>query len=132
MTKNKKKSWKVLFSIFIVWAIVHLLTGLFEEEEKNINTQKSQVETTQNTTKKAPEDLLWFAKFQCEKEIKARIPSAKVHFRQDNYINGNSYTVYGTVDGQNAFGAMVRQNFGCEIIIDQENDKFQITDLLIE
>ena len=58
MTKNKKKSWKVLFAIFIVWAIVHLLTGLFEEEEKNINTQKSQVETTQNTTKKAPEDLL--------------------------------------------------------------------------
>ena len=36
MTKNKKKSWKVLFAIFIVWAIVHLLTGLFEEEEKNI------------------------------------------------------------------------------------------------
>lgn len=131
MTNDKKNSWKWFLAIFIIWAIVHFLAG-FTEKSKNTDSTKSQVETTQKTTKKSSEDLTWFAKFQCEKEIKARIPSAKVHFRQDNYINGNSYTVYGTVDGQNAFGAMVRQNFGCEIILDQENDKFWIKDLLIE
>ena len=134
MTNNKKNSWKWFLAIFIVWVIVHSLAGLIEET-KNTNTPKPQVETTQNTTKKSPEDLLWFAKYQCEKEIKARAiypPSVKVKFRNDHYIEGNSYTVYGTVDSQNAFGAMVRQNFGCEIILDQENDKFWIKDLLIE
>ena len=131
MTKKKKNNWIGFLLILIIWAIVHSIAG-FTEKSKNTDSPKSQVETTQKTIKKSSEDLTWFAKFQCEKEIKARIPSAKVHFRQDNYINGNSYTVYGTIDGQNAFRAMVRQNFGCEIIIDQENDKFWIKDLLIE
>ena len=86
-----------------------------------------------NTNKN--EDLTWFAQFACEKEIKARAiypPSVKVHFRRDNYIKGNSYTVYGTVDSQNAIGAMVRQNFACEAIIDEANDKYWIKDLNIE
>ena len=116
---------------------------IYEKEDysnfRNNNSSSYKVETEQKpeqkseTKKKSHEDLTWFAKFQCEKEIKARIPSAKnIHFRQDNYINGNSYTVYGTVDGQNAFGATIRNNFGCEVVIDQGNDKFWIKDLLIE
>ena len=81
------------------------------------------------------EDLTWFAEYACQQEIKARAiypPSVKVHFRRDNYIKGNSYTIYGTVDSQNAFGAMVRQNFACEAIIDKENDKYWVNDLNIE
>ena len=81
------------------------------------------------------EDLTWFAEYACQQEIKARAiypPSVKVNFRRDNYIKGNSYTIYGTVDSQNAFGAMVRQNFACEAIIDKENDKYWVNDLNIE
>lgn len=102
---------------------------------KEYNKKIEKIVKENQTNKKSPEDLLWFAKYQCEKEIKARAiypPAVKVKFRDDHYVEGNSYTVYGTVDSQNAFGAMVRQNFGCEIIIDQQNDKFQIKDLLIE
>lgn len=87
------------------------------------------------TSAQKPEDLTWFAQYACQKEIKARAvypPSVKVHFRRDNYIKGNSYTVYGTVDSQNAFGAMVQQNFACEAILDKENDKYWINDLNIE
>lgn len=80
-------------------------------------------------------DYIGFAQATCQETIKARSvypPSVKVHFRSDNYINGNSYTVYGTVDRQNAFGAMVRQNFACEAIIDEANDKYWVKDLNIE
>ena len=130
-----KKKIIVIFGIIILLGII----GNIIDTQDNNNSSSYKVETEQKpeqkseTKKKSHEDLTWFAKFQCEKEIKARIPSAKyIHFRQDNYINGNSYTVYGTVDGQNAFGATIRNNFGCEVVIDQGNDKFWIKDLLIE
>lgn len=134
--KNNKLSYFIFALIlsFVLMAIsVHI-----GDSGKNITTDTTvQVNKQQKeeTAKKVPEDFLWFAKYQCEKEIKSRAiypPSVKVKFRDDHYIEGNSYTVYGTVDSQNAFGAMVRQNFGCEIILDQENDKFWIKDLLIE
>ena len=102
------------------------------ENPKSVPSKPKKEEAKHSQTK---EDLTWFAQYACQKEIKARAvypPSVKVHFRRDNYINGNSYTVYGTVDSQNAFGAMVRQNFACETIIDKENDKYWVKDLNIE
>ena len=132
---NKLSYFFTALVLSFILMVVSVHIGTNSKDSNNTSTTK-QVETNKKqTNKKSPEELLWFAKFQCEKEIKARAiypPSTKVKFRDDKYINGNSYTLYGTVDGQNAFGGMVRQNFGCEIIIDQENDKFWIKDLLIE
>lgn len=134
--KNNKLSY-FIFALILSFVLIAISVHIGDSGKNNTTDITTQVNKQQKeeTTKKAPEDLLWFAKYQCEKEIKARAtypPSVKVKFRDDHYIEGNSYTVYGTVDSQNAFGAMVRQNFGCEIILDQENDKFWIKDLLIE
>lgn len=112
-----------IFVIVTFWTVLICIIVSFTRCTSDIsNTHKN-------------EDLTWFAQFACEKEIKARAiypPSVKVHFRRDNYIKGNSYTVYGTVDSQNGFGAMMRQNFACEAIIDEANDKYWIKDLNIE
>ncbi len=115
---------------FIVSFSLMALSTNMGEKSKDYSS-----ETTEQQTKISQDDLLWFAKSQCEKEVKARVaypPSAKISFREDNYIKDNSYTLYGTVDSQNKYGAMERKNFGCEIIIDRENDKFWIKDLIIE
>lgn len=139
---------------WIKYSWIVLLMVLFIKSFNNPDINNTPVEQTSQTTKqKTPkpvtkkpkkeevkqsqpkEDLTWFAQYACEKEIKARAiypPSVKVHFRRDNYIKGNSYTVYGTVDSQNAFGAMERKNFACEVILDKENDKYWINDLNIE
>lgn len=118
-----KKEWIKYF-----WVV--LLIILVIKNDDNLKPDKTEVKQNQ-----AQEDLTWFAQYACEKEIKARAvypPSVKVHFRRDNYVKGNSYTMYGTVDSQNAFGAMVQQNFACEAILDKENDKYWINDLNIE
>lgn len=97
-----------IFVIVTFWTVLICIIVSFTRCTSDIsNTHKN-------------EDLTWFAQFACEKEIKARAiypPSVKVHFRRDNYIKGNSYTVYGTVDSQNGFGAMMRQtiNIGLRI-----------------
>lgn len=137
-----KYSWIVLLMAFFVKSFdnPHINNTLVEqtsqtktdETPKQVSSKPPKGEVKQSQPK---EDLTWFAQYACQKEIKARAvypPSVKVHFRRDNYIKGNSYTVYGTVDSQNAFGAMVQQNFACEAILDKENDKYWINDLNIE
>lgn len=137
-----KYSWIVLLIIFFIKSInnpdinntpvEHTSQTKTVETPKPVPSKPKKEEVKQNQPK---EDLTWFAQFACEKEIKARAvypPSVKVHFRRDNYVKDNSYTVYGTVDSQNGFGAMVRQNFACEVIIDEANDKYWVNDLNIE
>lgn len=129
------------------WIILLIILFVKPHNNSNINVEQTNTQVSKQTeqsaqtkpkhvkTKQVDEDLTWFAQYACEKEIKARAiypPSTKVHFRRDNYIKGNSYTLYGTVDSQNAFGAMIRQNFACEAIIDKPNDKYWINDLNIE
>lgn len=125
---NFSKFAENFFSILLLF-ILFLFVSALTNCTSDVNNKETKKQTSAN------EDLTWFAQYACEKEIKARAiypPSTKVHFRRDNYIKGNSYTLYGTVDSQNAFGAMVRQNFACEAIIDKPNDKYWINDLNIE
>lgn len=145
-TKSKtqwiKYLWIILFVVITIKSNSSPNTNITNVENNSQNKSTEISQTTQTQTKKEEvkqsqpkEDLTWFAQYACEKEIKARAvypPSVKVHFRRDNYIKGNSYTVYGTVDWQNGYGAMIRQNFACEAIIDKENDKYWVNDLNIE
>lgn len=139
--ETKQNMGKTLWIIgFIV--LLGIIGVIMDDTDYSTTQITPQVQTTQTETPKTEvkqnqpkEDLTWFAEYACQQEIKARAiypPSVKVHFRRDNYIKGNSYTIYGTVDSQNAFGAMVRQNFACEAIIDKENDKYWVNDLNIE
>lgn len=145
-TKSKtqwiKYLWIILFVVITIKSNSSPNTNItnVENNSQNKSTEISQPVQTQTKKTEAKqsqpkEDLTWFAQYACEKEIKARAvypPSVKVHFRRDNYIKDNSYTVYGTVDWQNGYGAMIRQNFACEAIIDKENDKYWVNDLNIE
>ncbi len=136
-----KYSWIILLMVFFIKLFNNPdINNTLEEKTSQTKTIETPKTVPPKPKKEAPkqkqkQDLTWFAQFACEKEIKARAiypPSVKVHFRRDNYIKGNSYTVYGTVDSQNGFGAMMRQNFACEAIIDEANDKYWINDLNIE
>lgn len=112
-----------IFVVAIFWFVLIFIILSFTRCTRDIN----------NTNKN--EDLTWFAQYACQKEIEARAiypPSEKIKFRQDKYVKDNSYTIYGTVDSQNALGAMVRQNFACEVIIDKANDKYWVKNLNIE
>lgn len=160
LKKNLTNEDKILFNdikskiqwIKYLWIILFIILAVKTNSNPNTdipnvenNSQTKTVETPKPVPSKPKkeevkqsqpkEDLTWFAQYACQQEIKARAiypPSVKVNFRRDNYIKGNSYTIYGTVDSQNAFGAMVRQNFACEAIIDKENDKYWVNDLNIE
>ena len=142
-----KRQW-IKYS-WIILLIVFLIKSFNNPDINNTSVEQTSQTKTVETPKSAPskpkkeevkqsqpkEDYTWFAEYACQQEIKARAiypPSVKVHFRRDNYIKGNSYTVYGTVDSQNVFGAMERHNFACEAIIDKENDKYWVNDLNIE
>lgn len=136
-----KYSWIVLLMVFFIKSFNNpdINNAPVEQtsQPKTVETPKPvpSKPKKEEVKQKPKQNLTWFAEYACEKEIKARAiypPSVKVHFRRDNYINGNSYTVYGTVDSQNGFGAMVRQNFACEAIIDEANDKYWVNDLNIE
>ena len=112
-----------IFVIVIFWAVLICIIVSFTRCTSDIS------DTNKN------EDLTWFAQYACQKKIESRAiypPSVKIKFRQDKYVKDNSYTIYGTVDSQNALGAMVRQNFACEVIIDKVNDKYWVKDLNIE
>lgn len=137
-----KYSWIVLLMVFFIKSfnnpdinntpIEQTSQTKTVETPKPVPSKPKKEEVKQSQPK---EDLTWFAQYACQQEIKARAiypPSVKVNFRRDYYIKGNSYTIYGTVDSQNAFGAMVRQNFACEAIIDEANDKYWVNDLNIE
>lgn len=129
--KINNNTWMALLIIFIIWLFIHNISIILKYNNLNSpQTHSVEKESKQNNT-----DYTWFAEYACQQEIKARAvypPSVKVQFRRDNYVKGNSYTIYGTLDSQNAFGAMVRQNFACEVIIDKENDKYWVKDLNIE
>lgn len=136
-----KYFWIILLMVFFIKLFNNPdINNTLEEKTSQTKTIETPKTVPPKPKKEAPkqkqkQDLTWFAQFACEKEIKARAiypPSVKVHFRRDNYIKGNSYTVYGTVDSQNGFGAMMRQNFACEAIIDEANDKYWVNDLNIE
>lgn len=132
----KTKSNKTLLIIgFII--LFGIIGSQLDSADYSSTQTATQVQPTKKEAKKEKpkQDLTWFAEYACKKAIEAHAvypPSVKVHFRSDNYIKGNSYTIYGTVDSQNAIGAMVRQNFACEAIIDEANDKYWIKDLNIE
>ena len=139
--ESNAKSNNTLWIVGLI-LLIGIINGIMDDTDYSTTRTSPQVQPTQTETPKAEvkqnqpkQDLTWFAEYACEKEIKARAvypPSVKVHFRRDNYIKGNSYTVYGTVDSQNGFGAMVRHNFACEAIIDEANDKYWVNDLNIE
>lgn len=143
--KQKFKSYRFLYVICaFILSFILMATSIHIGTQNNIkdnlnniqqNSQTEQSPETETHSKYSQSEKLSFAQLQCTKDIKSRFnypPSVKVNFRQDNYINENSYTLYGTVDSQNAFGAMVRQNFACEVIIDEENDKYWVNDVNIE
>lgn len=137
-----KYSWIVLLMVFFIKSFnnpdINNTPVKQTSQTKTVETPKpapSKPEKEEVKQSQPKEDLTWFAEYACQQEIKARAiypPSVKVHFRRDNYIKGNSYTIYGTVDSQNGFGAMERHNFACEAIIDKANDKYWVNDLNIE
>lgn len=47
-------------------------------------------------------------------------------------INDTTFTVIGTVDSQNSFGAMLRANYSCKIIFHPKNDTYSIEDFILE
>jgi hypothetical protein len=77
------------------------------------------------------------ARAMCAEFVKDRLKSpstAKFDYRSETAVHhGNGqYTVTGAVDAQNAFGAMIRAQYICELHYNSSTDKWYLDDIWIE
>jgi hypothetical protein len=77
------------------------------------------------------------ARAMCAEFVKDRLKSpstAKFDYRSETAVHhGNGrYTVTGAVDAQNAFGAMIRAQYICELHYNNSTDKWYLDDIWIE
>lgn len=89
--------WGVIFVlVIVVWSVVSSLGG------EDLSSDS--------------EDLGWSAQNACEEFVEKRLKSPSTA-EFDTQVSGSdgAYTVTGTVDSQNSFGAMIRNDFNCEV-----------------
>lgn len=64
----------------------------------------------------------------CKDFVKDRLKSpGSAKFHTDNTGSGTAFTVTGTVDSQNSFGALIRNNFTCRV--HEVGDRWFLDDL---
>lgn len=63
---------------------------------------------------------------QCEAAIKDRLKAPSTAEFQSTATGGGTWTVTGTVDAENSFGAMMRSSYQCTVKIDNAEDTAQV------
>lgn len=63
---------------------------------------------------------------QCEAAIKDRLKAPSTAKFESSATGDVTWTVIGTVDAENSFGAMVRSSFQCSVIIDNVKDTARV------
>jgi hypothetical protein len=71
-------------------------------------------------------DTSYEAIAQCEAAIKERLKAPSTADFNSSAVGGGTWTVTGTVDAENSFGAKVRTNYQCSVIIDNEKDTARV------
>lgn len=58
---------------------------------------------------------------QCEELVKQQLKAPSTAEFNSSASGDGTWTVVGTVDAQNGFGAMIRSEFGCTVVISGRN-----------
>lgn len=67
---------------------------------------------------------------QCEDQVKARLKApSTAKFDNEEATGSGTWTVTGTVDSENSFGAMLRADFQCTVIVEGETIKTRVDSL---
>jgi hypothetical protein len=71
-------------------------------------------------------DTSYEAIAQCEAAIEERLKAPTTAEFKSTAVGSGTWTVTGTVDSENSFGAMVRSSYRCSVIIDNEKDTARV------
>lgn len=63
---------------------------------------------------------------QCEAAIKEKLKAPSTAEFESTATGGGTWTVVGTVDAENSFGAMLRSSYQCSVIIDNVEDTARV------
>lgn len=63
---------------------------------------------------------------QCEAAIKDKLKAPSTADFSSTATGSGTWTVVGTVDAENSFGAKVRTSYQCSVIIDNEKDTARV------
>lgn len=101
-------------------------------------------------------DLMVAGQLACQNYLKAKSAnpnSLKFRYRINNFLDKNANNelslpyeivvneisegvndvyIYGTLTGDNSYGGKVQQNFTCQVRVDKPNDKFYVTNSIID
>jgi len=67
---------------------------------------------------------------QCEDQVKERLKApSTAKFDNEEASGSGTWTVTGTVDSQNSFGAMLRADFRCTVIVDGDSIRTRVDSL---
>lgn len=118
-------SFKGCLSMVLIFGIFAIIVrACFFGKEDSTDIEK--IEREEKNNKKQREIQAFTYAEICVKE-NLKSPSAAEFYMLETKIweiNDSTYMVKGPVDSQNAFGAMLRANFECKVII-LDNDKYR-------
>lgn len=84
------------------------------------------------TTKELSDLAIRCTKYEVTQRLKSPSTAEFNTNTQSTYINDTTYGIYGTVDSQNSFGAMIRTEFMCTVTLTNNGENYTITDFIIE
>lgn len=59
---------------------------------------------------------------QCEAQIESQLKAPSTAKFNSDATGSGTWTVTGTVDAENSFGAMIRSEYQCTVVMDEEKD----------
>jgi hypothetical protein len=74
-------------------------------------------------------DNAYVATSQCEGAIKERLKAPSTAEFNSTATGGGPWTVVGTVDAENSFGAKLRSSYQCTVTIDAESARVRVDSL---
>ncbi|EKT4499561.1 hypothetical protein SL054_002241 [Flavobacterium psychrophilum] len=110
----------ITFLVFVVVAVFFVIKCSCSEEESKIKTYDKI-------------EALTHAQIYIKSKLKSPA-TAEFEGGADGVtkVNDTTFTVIGTVDSQNSFGAMLRSNYSCKIIFHPKTETHDIVDAVIQ
>lgn len=98
---KSKRNTRIVFAVLAAIALFFIVAQFFggqNEDKYDMNNEREAIS-------------------QCEARVEKLLKSPSTAEFESNVTGNGTWTVIGTVDAQNAFGAMVRANFQCTVVM---------------
>ncbi len=127
---NKKISngCMAIIIIAIIIAIIYIMGSSGNSSSSSGNSSSSSGNSSSLSTDMTNKILAYlYAMDFVKKELKspstAKFPGTLEKIKNTTYLGNNTYKIVSWVDSQNSFGATLRTNFSCIIIIKADSDR---------